>query len=128
MSAFFLKFSEIFDAVGNLPDQILEKNINPGVMTIFFLESVNFGQFRYNFGALVVVKWDGTSYGLPKCCQNDPFFIEYYGIRKGWYFENISEFPQIPIPPIGRLVNSAIAFKIKYLFQNNYLINNQNKI
>ena len=56
MSAFFLKFSEIFDAVGNLPDQILEKNINPGVMTIFFLESVNFGQFRYNFGALVVVK------------------------------------------------------------------------
>ena len=35
MSAFVLKFSEIFDAVGNPSDQILQKNINPGEMTIF---------------------------------------------------------------------------------------------
>ena len=92
MSAFFLKFSEIFHAVGNPSDQILQKNINPGEMTIFFLESVNFGQFRYNFGALAVVNRDGTSYELLRCCQNDPFFLEYsrkipggryYGTRKG---------------------------------------------
>ena len=64
MSAYFLKFSEIFDAVGNPSDQILQKNINPGEMTIFFLEPVIFGQFRYNFGALAVVNRDGTSYEL----------------------------------------------------------------
>ena len=42
MSAFFLKFSDIFEAVGNPSDQILQKNINPGKMAIFFRESVNF--------------------------------------------------------------------------------------
>ena len=80
----------------------------------FVAKSVNFGQFRHNLDALAVVNWEGSSYGLPKCCQNDSFFLDYpriipgdryYGTRKGWYFENISEFPPIPTDPTKCPIN-----------------------
>ena len=83
-------------------------------MTIFLAESVNFGQFRHNLGALADVIWEGTSYGLPKWCQNDSFFLEYsriipgdghYATRKGWHFENISQFPPFPPDPTKGPIN-----------------------
>ena len=126
----FLKFSEIFHAAGNPSGQILHKIQTQEKWQFFLAESVNFSQFRCNLAALAVVNWDESSYGLPKCCQNDSFFkyiLEYpksaLRHQERRIFPEYLPFSTDPDPTKGPINKFPFHNKSKYIFKK--LINKQ---